>query len=528
MWPLPLYDVGLTSTPSNRRSLRILFCGSRMVDALKDKRVPFVPKSILKLPQNSNLVKAIEKTASPIDIVNLVPQVPVEELNRMQSDPKEDHNISTTDQINVLRNASSRIVEEGNSVLTHVEAAKLLNSLLKLRKACCHPQVRSSGLSDLQQSPMTMGEILMVLVGKTKVEGDEALRKLVVAVNGLARIDIIKQEFSQVVSLYKESLELAEKHSQDFRVDPLLNIHIHYNLAEILPLTSDSLQQSQLGKPYTKCSGSGKCKGNMCKTSDEIISLASNSDGNMSHPSKSDNQDVIKQSACAKQVPVEELNRMQSDPKEDHNISTTDQINVWRNESSRIVKEGNSVLTHVEAAKLLNSLLKLRKACCHPQVRSSGLSDLQQSPMTMEEILMVLVGKTKVEGDEALRKLVVAVNGLAGIAIIKQEFSQVVSLYKESLELAEKHSQDFRVDPLLNIHIHYNLAEIFPLTSDSLQQSQLGQPYTKCSGSGKCKGNMCKISNGNGYNQPNTLTGLNDEKHIVSKRRSTLSKSTSF
>ncbi|XP_059666858.1 uncharacterized protein LOC132312497 isoform X2 [Cornus florida] len=123
-------------------------------------------------------------------------------------------------------------------------------------------------------------------------------------------------------------------------------------------------------------------------------------------------------------------------------------------------------ITHVEAAKLLNSLLKLRQACCHPQVGSSGLRSLQQSPMTMEEILSVLVGKTKVEGEESLRKAVVALNGLAAIAIIKQDFSQAVSLYKEALALAEEHSEDFRLDPLLNVHIHYNLAEILPMASD--------------------------------------------------------------
>lgn len=48
-----------------------------------------------------------------------------------------------------------------------------------------------------------------------------------------------------------------------------------------------------------------------------------------------------------------------------------------------------SFLAHCEAAKLLHSLLKLRQACCHPQVGSSGLRTLQQSPMTMEEILDV-------------------------------------------------------------------------------------------------------------------------------------------
>ncbi|KAF3613481.1 hypothetical protein FXO38_36222 [Capsicum annuum] len=128
------------------------------------------------------------------------------------------------------------------------------------------------------------------------------------------------------------------------------------------------------------------------------------------------------------------------------------------------------VITNIEAAKLFNSLLKLRQACCHPQVGSSGLRSLQQSPMTMEEILSVLVSKTKVEGEEALRRLVVAMNALAGIAIINQNYSQAVSLYQEALALAEDHSEDFRLDPLLNIHITHNLSEVLPVGSDSSQK----------------------------------------------------------
>lgn len=137
-------------------------------------------------------------------------------------------------------------------------------------------------------------------------------------------------------------------------------------------------------------------------------------------------------------------------------------------------------ITHAEAGKLLNTLLKLRQACCHPQVGSSGLRSLQQSPMTMEEILMVLIGKTKVEGEEALRRMVVALNGLAGIAIIEHNFCQAVSLYKEALALVEEHSEDFHLDPLLNIHIHHNLAEILPLaTNYSEQLHSEGQHFSE-------------------------------------------------
>ncbi|CAA0836655.1 Unknown protein [Striga hermonthica] len=164
-------------------------------------------------------------------------------------------------------------------------------------------------------------------------------------------------------------------------------------------------------------------------------------------------------------------------------------------------------VTNVDAAKLFNSLLKLRQACCHPQVGSSGLRTLQKSPMTMEEILSVLIGKTKVEGEDALRKLVVALNGLAGIAIIKQDFSQAVSLYKEALDLAEGHSGDFRLDPLLNIHIHHNLAEALPLSDNILPQESISRIEKLISGTCDEKDNhaakgdsptssSCLLSNG--------------------------------
>ncbi|XP_043816929.1 uncharacterized protein LOC110625034 isoform X2 [Manihot esculenta] len=157
-------------------------------------------------------------------------------------------------------------------------------------------------------------------------------------------------------------------------------------------------------------------------------------------------------------------------------------------------------ITHAEAAKLLNSLLKLRQACCHPQVGSSGLRSVQQSPMTMQEILMVLVGKTKIEGEEALRKSVVALNALAGIGIIEQNFSQAISLYREALALTEEHSEDFRLDPLLNIHIHHNLAEILlKVTNCPSQLSSNGEQLLENSEKGskllsieKCDMNVVK------------------------------------
>lgn len=64
-------------------------------------------------------------------------------------------------------------------------------------------------------------------------------------------------------------------------------------------------------------------------------------------------------------------------------------------------------------------------------------------------------------------------NGLAGISIIKQDFPHAVSLYKEAMDLVERHSGDFRLDPLLNIHIHHNLAEALLLTENSSQKKSI-------------------------------------------------------
>ncbi|GAB2270839.1 hypothetical protein Dimus_005705 [Dionaea muscipula] len=165
-------------------------------------------------------------------------------------------------------------------------------------------------------------------------------------------------------------------------------------------------------------------------------------------------------------------------------------VEVLKNFKAGILKRGDSgavlcdlhsdsFVTHADAAKLLNSLLKLRQACCHPQVGSYGLRSLQQSPMTMDEILSVLVSKTKIEGEEALRKVVSSLNGLAGIAMIRGERSQAVSLYKEALSLAEEHSEDFRLDPLLNLHIHHNLAEILTSASNNSRAHLCGRHSTR-------------------------------------------------
>jgi E3 ubiquitin-protein ligase SHPRH len=84
----------------------------------------------------------------------------------------------------------------------------------------------------------------------------------------------------------------------------------------------------------------------------------------------------------------------------------------------------------------------------------------------------------KNEGEEELRKIVVALNGLAGIAVIEQRNQESISLYKKALAFAHENINDFRVDPLLNLHINYNLAALLRSSSEYLQECPLkDQPH---------------------------------------------------
>lgn len=66
-------------------------------------------------------------------------------------------------------------------------------------------------------------------------------------------------------------------------------------------------------------------------------------------------------------------------------------------------------------------------------------------------------------------------NGLAGIAIIEKKFTEAVSMYKEALEIAEEHSEEFRLDPLLNVHIHHNLVDILPQVANCLEGCHINE-----------------------------------------------------
>ncbi|EFJ51898.1 hypothetical protein VOLCADRAFT_87560 [Volvox carteri f. nagariensis] len=145
-----------------------------------------------------------------------------------------------------------------------------------------------------------------------------------------------------------------------------------------------------------------------------------------------------------------------------------------------------------EARKLLGPLLKLRQACCHPQagavcrgglsVGAGGIRTLtvpgqphhphshgghHNGPMTMNDILAVLVTRAKLEAEEAQRQLIAAINGLSALLIIQNDVVEAIATYRTALRIMEDNRPDIDTDPLQRLHTLHNLAQMMAIAASA-------------------------------------------------------------
>ncbi len=121
--------------------------------------------------------------------------------------------------------------------------------------------------------------------------------------------------------------------------------------------------------------------------------------------------------------------------------------------------------------KLSGTLLKLRQACCHPQIGSCGLIATATSTssgvggvMSMTQILDRLIDDERQTGMETQRLLCMTLNGLAAVARMKAELSESdlskdhlyansVSLYSQALEMGQQNKAPMPVTGGVDIEI---------------------------------------------------------------------------
>ncbi|XP_039603460.1 E3 ubiquitin-protein ligase SHPRH [Polypterus senegalus] len=141
-----------------------------------------------------------------------------------------------------------------------------------------------------------------------------------------------------------------------------------------------------------------------------------------------------------------------------HEVCSQDALLTLRKISDWNLKLGS--LDRRTVNSILYPLLRLRQACCHPQAVRGEFLPLQKSTLTMEELLKSLQKKCRVECEEAHRQLVCALNGLAGIHIIRGEFHLAAELYREVLRSSEEHKEKLKTDSLQRLHATHNLMEL--------------------------------------------------------------------
>lgn len=66
-----------------------------------------------------------------------------------------------------------------------------------------------------------------------------------------------------------------------------------------------------------------------------------------------------------------------------------------------------ALLPPAKQRKLLEQLIKLRQACCHPQIGAGGVRALEASarPMSMDEVLEYMIAQASTEAEEEQRKV---------------------------------------------------------------------------------------------------------------------------
>ncbi|CAN9502331.1 unnamed protein product [Ophioblennius macclurei] len=171
-----------------------------------------------------------------IDQIQIPPQT--EEVHWLHFSPVEghfyhrQHEVCSQDALLKLRKISDWSLKLGS--LDRRTVNTILCPLLRLRQACCHPQAVRGEFLPLQKSTMTMEELLKSLQKKCRVECEEAHRQLVCALNGLAGIHIIRDEFVEATEMYREVLRSSEEHKGRLKTDSLQRLHATHNLMQLL------------------------------------------------------------------------------------------------------------------------------------------------------------------------------------------------------------------------------------------------------------------------------------------------------
>ena len=114
---------------------------------------------------------------------------------------------------------------------------------------------------------------------------------------------------------------------------------------------------------------------------------------------------------------------------------------------------------------LVTALNRLRQLCCTPSTSAASFAEEDQK--TLSSVLTQLMSKAKHECTEALRSLLLARNGMAGLMILEGNFAGAVQSYRETLARCDQYADtatrlSFEIDRFQLLHAITNLHSICP------------------------------------------------------------------
>ena len=215
------------------------------------KRVLCVPYALGdKAPLEKALSRVLWRTAKAdvIDQIDIPDQS--QEIHWLQFSPVEEHfyrrqHIECAQDVQRKINRFGLGSDQSMSELDRRSLTLILQPIVKLRQACCHPQIVRGMFLNMQKSTLTMEQLLENMIKKVTGECEEANRQYVAALNGLAGVDIIEEKWAEAVEHYRTVLRFVEEHKGKIKTDSLQKLHTITNLAEIL----EAQQQQQTIQP---------------------------------------------------------------------------------------------------------------------------------------------------------------------------------------------------------------------------------------------------------------------------------------
>ena len=79
-----------------------------------------------------------------------------------------------------------------------------------------------------------------------------------------------------------------------------------------------------------------------------------------------------------------------------------------------------------------------------------------------------MIKKATLECEDANRQYISSLNGLAGLDIIVQHFSEAAEKYREVLRNVEEHKDKIKTDTLQKLHSVTNLAELLEASHEGI------------------------------------------------------------